>query len=94
MPLYDFKCLTCKIVLELKDTALPSCPDCGETMARIWDAPAVKFKGSGFYSTGGQMTHNEYTFVYAKKKSFGIGFDISKYFITFDLGFWYIGLEY
>ena len=53
MPLYDFKCLTCNIVLELKDTALPSCPDCGETMARIWDAPAVKFKGPGFYSTGG-----------------------------------------
>lgn len=53
MPNYDFKCLTCNIVEEKQDTALPPCPECGETMARLWQAPAIKFNGSGFYSTGG-----------------------------------------
>jgi predicted nucleic acid-binding Zn ribbon protein len=40
-------------MLELQDTALPPCPTCGETMSRVWSAPAVKFNGTGFYSTGG-----------------------------------------
>ena len=53
MPNYDFKCLTCNLMLELQDTALPPCPTCGETMSRVWSAPAVKFNGTGFYSTGG-----------------------------------------
>lgn len=53
MPNYDFKCLTCLLVVEKQDTALPPCPTCGETMARIWSVPGIKFNASGFYSTGG-----------------------------------------
>jgi putative FmdB family regulatory protein len=53
MPNYDFRCLTCNIIIEQQDRVLPPCPQCGEIMNRVWDAPAIKFKGSGFYSTGG-----------------------------------------
>ena len=28
------------------------------------------------------------------KSGFGIGFDISKYWIILDLGFWYVGFEF
>ena len=53
MPLYDFKCETCNDVVELNDSAPPGCMTCGMTMVRIWSAPAIKFNGTGFYSTGG-----------------------------------------
>lgn len=32
--------------------------------------------------------------VYGNKSFFGIGFDISKYGICFELGFWYFGVEF
>ena len=53
MPSYDFKCETCTTILETEDTALPPCPSCGINMIRIWSVPAIKFNGTGFYSTGG-----------------------------------------
>jgi putative FmdB family regulatory protein len=53
MPLYDFKCEYCKEVIETDKPDSPSCGTCGNVMMRIWSAPAVQFKGSGFYSTGG-----------------------------------------
>ncbi len=53
MPNYDFRCLTCNIIVEMKERTLPPCPQCSEVMNRVWDAPAIRFKGSGFYSTGG-----------------------------------------
>lgn len=51
--MYDFKCETCNLVLETNDPALPPCTTCGTTMIRIWSVPAIKFNGTGFYSTGG-----------------------------------------
>jgi hypothetical protein len=33
-------------------------------------------------------------FVYGRKRGFGIGFDISKYGINLELGFWYAGVEF
>jgi putative FmdB family regulatory protein len=53
MPLYDFKCECCNEVIEIDEPDSPPCGTCGNTMIRIWSAPAVHFKGSGFYSTGG-----------------------------------------
>lgn len=32
-------------------------------------------------------------FACGRKHGFGIGFDISKYWINLDLGFWYLSLE-
>lgn len=31
---------------------------------------------------------------YGRISGFGLGFNISRYFMTVELGFWYIGLEY
>ena len=53
MPLYDFKCEYCLEVTEINEPVPPACSTCGNAMKRIWSAPAVQFKGSGFYSTGG-----------------------------------------
>jgi len=53
MPAYDFKCPACTTIVEVNENIPPSCPTCAEVMVRIWSAPAIKFKGSGFYSTGG-----------------------------------------
>jgi putative FmdB family regulatory protein len=51
MPRYDFKCETCGSVVEVSDSAPFPCTTCGNTMVRLWSAPAVKFNGSGFYTT-------------------------------------------
>ena len=31
---------------------------------------------------------------YGRKAGFGIGFDISKYGISLELGLWYVGVEF
>jgi hypothetical protein len=33
-------------------------------------------------------------FAWGRKSGFGIGFNVSKYGLEFDLGFWYIGMEF
>lgn len=33
-------------------------------------------------------------FSYGRKGGFGIGFDIDRYHISFDIGFWYLGIEF
>jgi len=61
MPTYEFMCPICKTTREQfiyhKDYEyyIVRCPklNCNEPMDRIYSAPAVKFKGTGFYSTGG-----------------------------------------
>lgn len=55
MPNYDYKCDVCggqqEVERSFGDDTQPVC--CQTIMSRIWSAPAVKFNGSGFYSTGG-----------------------------------------
>ena len=34
------------------------------------------------------------TITYGKISGFGLGINISKWWTTIDLGFWYIGIEY
>jgi putative FmdB family regulatory protein len=61
VPNYDFECVFCGNTREQfihhKDYEkyVVRCPtlDCNQPMKRIYTVPAVKFKGSGFYSTGG-----------------------------------------
>lgn len=55
MPSYPFKCGQCGIEVELprsihEDVLAPRC-DCGQMMARIYEATSTVFKGSGFYKT-------------------------------------------
>jgi putative FmdB family regulatory protein len=53
MPRYDFKCNLCTTIIETTENIPPVCDTCDNTMTRVWSAVAVKFNGSGFYSTGG-----------------------------------------
>jgi predicted nucleic acid-binding Zn ribbon protein len=44
--------MTQEVFREFGDDREPTC--CQMVMTRVWSSPpAVKFKGSGFYSTGG-----------------------------------------
>jgi putative FmdB family regulatory protein len=55
MPLYEYKCKKCGHRFERIQTfSAPDakeCPVCQGEVERLISAPAVQFKGSGFYST-------------------------------------------
>ena len=55
MPIYDYHCDHCghafSAVQSFKDEALEACPNCGKRPRRIVTAPAIVFKGSGWYKT-------------------------------------------
>lgn len=57
MPRYDFVCDDCKVIKEHKssikdyDEINAKCPECGNSMSRIYDSPRIRFIGKGFYST-------------------------------------------
>ena len=55
MPLYEYKCNKCSATFEViqKITELPmkKCPQCGGSVKKVISAPAIQFKGSGFYIT-------------------------------------------
>ena len=56
MPTYDYECPGEGIKVELQlpiNHDKPKCETCGADMVRIYTAPAIQFKGTGFYSTGG-----------------------------------------
>ena len=62
MPLYEYLCKKCKHRFEkiqkFSDKMLTKCPECGGRIEQTVSAPAVQFKGSGWYVTD-----------YAKKSS-------------------------
>jgi putative FmdB family regulatory protein len=56
MPLYDYACDQCGTQFEKQlsfrdDPAAVSCPHGHRKIHRVYAAPAVVFKGSGWYST-------------------------------------------
>lgn len=54
MPLYEFECKKCHHRFEkIQSVAAPDpeCEKCGGTVERLLHAPAVQFKGSGWYVT-------------------------------------------
>jgi putative FmdB family regulatory protein len=54
MPTYEYRCdngHTFEITQSMSEDALESCTVCGAPAQRILFAPAVHFKGSGFYTT-------------------------------------------
>lgn len=55
MPTYEYECKECEYKKEfgIRFEVGPDCDKCYKTMTRVWSAPAVKFNGPGFYSTGG-----------------------------------------
>ena len=55
MPLYEYQCSNCKERIELiqkvSDPPPARCPSCGGEMKKMHSAPAIQFRGSGFYKT-------------------------------------------
>jgi putative FmdB family regulatory protein len=53
MPVYEYKCRRCGETFEMmqkfSDPALELHGDCGGEVERLVSAPAIKFKGSGWY---------------------------------------------
>jgi putative FmdB family regulatory protein len=64
MPLYEYECKKCghrfEKIQKFSDKMVKKCPDCGGVVEQMISAPAVQFKGSGWYVTD-----------YAKKPSAG-----------------------
>jgi putative FmdB family regulatory protein len=55
MPLYEYKCKKCghrfERIQRFSDPMVKKCPDCGGQVEQLLSAPAVQFKGSGWYVT-------------------------------------------
>ena len=64
MPLYEYQCQKCghrfERIQRFSDPMVKKCPECGGKVEQMISAPAVQFKGSGWYVTD-----------YAKKSSAG-----------------------
>ena len=55
MPIYEYECRKCKAHIEafqkLTDKPLTKCRNCGGKLEKKLSAPAIQFKGSGWYVT-------------------------------------------
>ena len=55
MPLYEYQCQACservEVIQRHSDPPYAHCPKCGGDMKKLQSAPAIQFKGSGFYKT-------------------------------------------
>lgn len=54
MPIYEYRCdkgHTFEVMQRMSDDALDACEVCDAPAVRVLHAPAVHFKGSGFYNT-------------------------------------------
>jgi putative FmdB family regulatory protein len=53
MPIYDYKCNTCDLKMTLirkitEPAPIPLCANCVKDLVRVYDAPGVTFKGTGW----------------------------------------------
>jgi putative FmdB family regulatory protein len=64
MPLYEYQCKKChhrfERIQKFSDPHVKKCPECGGAVEQVISAPAVQFKGAGWYVTD-----------YAKKSATG-----------------------
>jgi putative FmdB family regulatory protein len=54
VPIYEYKCdngHVFDVLQKMSEEALTECVECGAPAHRVLTAPAVHFKGSGFYNT-------------------------------------------
>jgi putative FmdB family regulatory protein len=56
MPLYEYECTTChkhtEKIQKFSDPEITVCPHCGGHLERVISAPAISFKGGGWYADG------------------------------------------
>ena len=55
MPIYEYVCGSCakktEVIQRVGEKPLKVCPHCGGKLKKAISAPAIQFKGSGFYIT-------------------------------------------
>jgi len=55
MPIYEYQCKKChhrfERIQNFSDPHVKKCPECGGAVGQVLSAPAVQFKGSGWYVT-------------------------------------------
>ncbi len=55
MPIHEYVCQTCgkktEVVQGFREKPLKICPHCGGKLKKVISAPAIQFKGSGWYIT-------------------------------------------
>ena len=55
MPLYEYECQACKkrfeVIQKFSDALQTVCEDCGGDLKKLLSAPAIQFKGTGWYVT-------------------------------------------
>jgi putative FmdB family regulatory protein len=55
MPIYEYVCDSCRkkteVIQAMNAPRLRVCPHCGGKLKKAFSAPAIQFKGSGFYIT-------------------------------------------
>jgi putative FmdB family regulatory protein len=55
MPIYEYECRKCnahmEVMQKISDKPLVKCRKCGGRLEKLLSAPAIQFKGSGWYVT-------------------------------------------
>ena len=55
MPIYEYQCTKCndrtEVIQRFTDPPYAQCEKCGGEVKKLMSAPAIQFKGSGFYKT-------------------------------------------
>jgi putative FmdB family regulatory protein len=54
VPLYEYSCPQCgrfELIRKFSDAPLKACPTCGKAVQKLLSAPAIQFKGTGWYIT-------------------------------------------
>jgi putative FmdB family regulatory protein len=55
MPLYEYECESCgarfEVIQKFSDHSVETCRTCGGKVRRLLSAPAIQFKGTGWYIT-------------------------------------------
>jgi len=56
MPLYEYECTAChkrtEKIQKFSDPEITACPKCGGVLERVISAPAISFKGGGWFADG------------------------------------------
>ncbi|MDO8568695.1 MAG: zinc ribbon domain-containing protein [Dehalococcoidales bacterium] len=65
MPIYEYECESCGMHFERKrdfsSNRIPNCPKCKGKVRQLICAPAIVFKGSGFYVTDSRSNASHLT---------------------------------
>lgn len=65
MPIYEYRCRECSHQFEAQqaftDDALTECPNCKGALKKLFSAPGITFKGSGFYKNDSRGTSTSVT---------------------------------